>query len=176
MNSRLIIRTCRHILPDGRHCQGAAVRGRACCRHHLDAVTRLHNMARAQRRTLVLRWRVPESPRDLALNRAEVNRVLATGRIDFDTARMIFWALDLTAAALPARPDSPLHRAHNPNVSYHVPVNPLLVQGCIENPSQVTENAWGQGRGYHQHRLRSKIALSLPPYNDEIPTRPNCIL
>ena len=101
MNSHLIIRTCRHILPDGRHCQGAAVRGRACCRHHLDAVARLHNMARAQRRTLILRWRVPESPRDLALNRAEVNRVLATGRIDFDTARMIFWALDLTAAALP---------------------------------------------------------------------------
>ena len=38
----LIIRICRHILPDGRHCQGAAVRGRACCRHHLDARARLH--------------------------------------------------------------------------------------------------------------------------------------
>src|SRR5208283_903907 len=147
MNSHLIIRTCRHILSDGRHCRGAAVRGHACCRHHLDAATRLHNMARAKRRTLVLRWRVPESPRDLALNRAEVNRVLATGRIDFDTARMIFWALDLSAAALPAEPAARLRRAHNPNVSYHVPVNPLLVQGCIENPSQVTENAWGQGEG-----------------------------
>src|ERR1035438_3451576 len=166
MNSHLIIRTCRHILPDGRHCKGAAVRGRACCRHHLDAVTRLHNMARAQRRTLFLRCRVPESPRDLALNRAEVNRVLATGRIDFDTARMIFWALDLTAAALPARPDSPPNRAHNPNVFYQVPVNPLLVQGCIENPSQVPENTMGAGEGVppRQHCLRSKIALSLPPY------------
>ncbi len=58
----LIIRLCRHTFPDGHHCQGAAVRGRACCRHHLDARARLHNMARAYRRTLVLRWRVPESP------------------------------------------------------------------------------------------------------------------
>ena len=49
MKLRLIIRTCRHIRPDGRHCQGAAVRGRACCRHHLDARARLHNMARARR-------------------------------------------------------------------------------------------------------------------------------
>src|SRR5271165_5713675 len=122
MNSHLIIRTCRHILPDGRRCQGAAVRGRACCRHHLDARTRLHNMARVQRRTLVLRWRVPESPRDLALNRTEVNRVLATGRTDFDTARMIFWAMDLTAAALRAEWASRLRCAHNPNVSYHVPI------------------------------------------------------
>ena len=103
MNSRLIIRTCHHILPGGRHCQGAAVRGRACCRHHLDAVTRLHNMARAQRRTLVLRWRVPESPRDLALARAEVNRVLATGRIDPDAALLMLWAMDLTSRH-PPRP------------------------------------------------------------------------
>ena len=70
----LIIRTCRHILPDGRHCQGAAVRGRACCRHHLDARTRLHNMARARRRTLIPPLCVvPESRRDLARNRAEVS-------------------------------------------------------------------------------------------------------
>jgi hypothetical protein len=107
MSSHLIIRTCRHILPDGRHCQGAAVRGRACCRHHLDARSRLHNMARARRRTLILRWRVPESRRDLTRNRAEVSRILATGRIDFETARMIFWALDLTAAVLPAERAAP---------------------------------------------------------------------
>src|SRR5450432_163282 len=108
MNSHLIIRTCRHILPDGRHCQGAAVRGRACCRHHLDARARLHNMARAGRRTLILRWRVPDSRRDLARNRAEVNRLVATGRLDFDTARMLFWAVNLAAATFPAeRPSRP---------------------------------------------------------------------
>ena len=147
MNSRLIIRTCRHILHDGRHCQGAAVRGRASCRHHLDARTRLHNMARARRRTVILRWRVPDSRHDLARNRAEVSRVLATGRMDFDTARMIFWAMDLAAAALPIEPASGLRRARNPNVSYHVPVNPLSARICIENPSQVPENTKAEGRG-----------------------------
>ena len=148
-SQQLIIRICRHTFPDGGHCQGAAVRGRACCRHHLDARTRLHNMARASRRTLLLRWRVPGSRRDLTRNRAEVSRVLATGRIDFDTARMIFWAMDLTAAALPAAPAAPLRRSRNPNVSYYVPLNHLFSQSCIENPSQVPENTWGQGRGYH---------------------------
>ena len=44
MSSSLIIRTCHHILSSGLRCRGAAVRGRACCRHHLDARTRLHNM------------------------------------------------------------------------------------------------------------------------------------
>jgi hypothetical protein len=101
MSSSLIIRTCHQVLSSGLRCRGAAVRGRACCRHHLDACTRLHNMARAGRRTLILRWRVPDSRRDLARNRGEVSRVVATGRIDFDTARMIFWAMDLTAAASP---------------------------------------------------------------------------
>ncbi len=143
----LIISICRHILPDGRHCQGAAVRGRACCRHHLDSRTRLHNMARAQRRTLLLRCRVPKSPRDLALNRAEVNRVVATGRLDFDTARMLFWAMDLTAAFLPAASNSRRRCAPNPNVSYHVPVSPLFARCCIENPSQVPENTWGRREG-----------------------------
>jgi hypothetical protein len=42
----------------------------------------------------------------------------SSGRIDSDTARMIFWAMDLTAAALPAERAAPLRRAHNPNVSY----------------------------------------------------------
>ena len=41
MNSHLIIRICRHTLPDGRHCQGPAVRGRRCCRHHRGTRTRL---------------------------------------------------------------------------------------------------------------------------------------
>jgi hypothetical protein len=147
MSSSLIIRTCHQVLSSGLRCRGAAVRGRACCRHHLDARTRLHNMARARRRTLILRWRVPDSRRDLARNRAEVSRVLATGRIDFDTARMIFWAMDLTAATLAAEPAARPRRAHNPNVSYHVPINPLFARSCIANPSQVPENTWWEGRG-----------------------------
>jgi hypothetical protein len=156
MNSRLIIRICHHILPDGRHCRGAAIRGRACCRHHLDARIRLHNMARAQRRTLFLRWRVPDSRRDLARNRAEVSRIVATGRIDFDTARMLFWAMDLTAAALPAERAARLPRADNLNVSYYVPLNPLFSRGCIENPSQVLENTCGEGRGVSPGRVLTR--------------------
>ncbi len=101
----LIIRIGRHIFPDGRHCQGAAVRGRACCRHHLDARTRLHNMARARRCVRLPRLIVPETLCDLAYNEAEVRRVLATERIDPDEARMILWAMDFTAA-LRASPPS----------------------------------------------------------------------
>src|ERR1019366_1518961 len=136
-SQQLIIRICRHTFPDGRHCQGAAVRGRACCRHHLDARTRLHNMARARRLACIPRLRVPMTPRDLTLNRAEVLRVVTSGAVDFATARMLLWAMDLTAAALPAESAPRPHRAHNPNVSYQVPINSLFSQNCIVNPSQV---------------------------------------
>ena len=147
----LIIRTCRHILPDGRRCQGAAVRGRACCRHHLDARTRLRNCARARRLACIPRLRVPTTPRDLALNRAEVLRVVNSGSVDFATARLMLWAMALTAAALPAERASRLRRVHNPNVSYHVPINPLFAQSCSANPSQVLENTWDTGEGVPPH-------------------------
>src|SRR5271169_940071 len=154
MNSRLIIRTCRHILPNGRHCQGAAVRGRACCRHHLDAQARLHNMARARRRTLILRFRVPETSRDLAWNKAEINRVLATERIDPDAALLMLWAMDLTTFALRAesacRPRRTQNRASNPNGIYDVALNPLFPQSLNETLSQVIENTSRQGEGVHQ--------------------------
>jgi len=60
---------------------------------------------------------------------------------------MLLWAMDLTAAALPAEPASRLHRTHNPNVSYHVPLNRLFSQSCTENPSQVPENTRRRGEG-----------------------------
>jgi hypothetical protein len=148
-SQQLIIRICCHILPDGRHCRGAAIRGRACCRHHLNARTRLHNMARARRCVRLPQLLVAETPRDLAYNQAEVCRVLATERIDPDAARMILRAMDLTAAALPAEPASRPHRPHTSNDSYYVPVNSLFARSCIENPSQVLENTWGEGEGYH---------------------------
>ncbi len=75
MHSNLIIRLCRHTFSDGRHCHAPAVRGRACCRHHLDARTRLHNMARARRLACIPRLRVPMNRSDLALNRIEIMRV-----------------------------------------------------------------------------------------------------
>src|SRR5271167_3050878 len=140
MNSPLIIRICRHTFSDGRHCQGPAVRGRACCRHHLDARTRLHNMARARRLASFPRLRVPMTRRDLALNRAEVLRVVTAGGVDFATARLMLWAMDLTAATLPAEPASRPGRARNPNVFYYVPLKPLFSQSCTEDPSQVSED------------------------------------
>ena len=85
--------------------------------------------------------------RDLASNRAEVLRIVNSGAVDFATARMMLWAMDLTAAALPAEPAARLRRADNPNVSYHVPVNSLFSQSYVINPSQVTENTREEGEG-----------------------------
>ena len=147
MNSPLIIRLCRHTFSDGRHCHGPAVRGRACCRHHLDARTRLHNIARARRVACIPRIRVPINRRDLALNRAEVLRVLNSGYVDFATARLMFWAMDLTAAALPKDRATHCGRTSNPNASYYVRLKPLFSRSCTENPSQVPENRWEEGRG-----------------------------
>jgi hypothetical protein len=149
MGSQLIIRICHHILPHGRHCRAAAVRGRTCCRHHLDARTRFHNMARARRRTLILRLRVAESPRDLALNRAEVNRLLGTGRLDPDAARMMRWAMELSATVLryELHSDS-LHSGRcNPNQHYYLPPSPSFARSYIKNPMQAVENTMAGGRG-----------------------------
>ena len=147
MNSHLIIRLCRHTFSDGRHCQGPAVRGRVCCRHHLDARTRLHNIARARRLASFPRLRVPTTRRDLALSRSEILRVVNTGSVDFATARMLLWAMDLTAAALPAEPTTRQRRVNNHNVFYYIPLNPLFSQSCTEDPSQVLENTRGTGEG-----------------------------
>ena len=164
----LIIRTCRHILSDGRHCQGAAVRGRACCRHHLDARTRLHNIARARRLACVPRLCVPMTRRDLASNRAEVLRIVNGGTVDFATARMMLWAMDLAAAALPAEVIHRPRRASKPNVFYHVPVNPLFEQNYTESPSQVLENTWGVGEGVPTRSRRiqdARQSLAQPSIN-----------
>jgi hypothetical protein len=167
MNSRLIIRTCRHILPNGRRCQQPAVRRRACCRHHLDAQARLHNMARARRRTLILRFRIPETSRDLAWNKAEINRVLATERIDPDAALMMLWAMDLTTATLRAESAHRPRRAQdcrsNPNGIYDVTLNPLFPTSLSETLSQATENTKRQGEGVHQSGELAHPAWFPPP-------------
>jgi hypothetical protein len=166
MNSRLIIRTCRHILPNGRRCQQPAVRRRRCCRHHLDAQARLHNMARARRRTLILRFRVPETSRDLAWNKIELNRILATERIDPDAALMMLWAMDLTTATLRAestcRPRRPQNCSSNHNEIYDVALNPLFSESLSENLSHMIENTNRQGEGVHQSsKVTRPTSLSL---------------
>jgi hypothetical protein len=104
-------------------------------------------MARARRLASFARLCVPMNRRDLAANRAEVHRVINTGSVDFATARLMLWAMDLTAAVLPAESATRLRRASNPNVFYYVPLNPLFSQSCTENPSQVLENTWARGEG-----------------------------
>jgi len=155
MNScALIIPICRHTLSNGRRCQQPAVRRRACCRHHLDAQERLHNMARARRRCLILRLRTPETFRDLDWNKAEINRLIATERIDPDSALMMLWAMDLATASLRAesacRPHRAQNRASNPNEIYDVPLNPLFPRSLSETLSQVIENTMRQGEGVQQ--------------------------
>jgi hypothetical protein len=153
LHSHLVIRLCRHIFPDGRHCHGAAVRGRACCRHRLDARTRRHKMARSHfwcPRFAPFFWALTRGC-DLALNRAEVLRVTNTDSVDFAAARLMLWALDLTALALPAEPTTRPDRARNPNVFYYKPINLLFSRSCTQNPSQIPENKRGQGRGVSQH-------------------------
>ena len=152
MNScALIIPICRHTLSNGRRCQQPAVRRRACCRHHLDAQERLHNMARARRRCLILRLRTPEIARDLDWNKAEINRLLATERIAPDAARLMLWVMDLATAALRAesasRPRRAQNRASNSNGIYDVALTPLFPQSLSENLSQVIENTMRQGGG-----------------------------
>ncbi len=176
LSQPLIIRICRHILPGGRHCRGAAVRGRACCRHHLDARTRLHNMARARRCFRLPRLLVPETLRDLAYNQAEVDRVLATERIDPDAARMILWAMDLTAAILPTERAVRLRRAPNPNGFYHAPINLLSAGSCIENPSQVPENTWEEGRGVSTWKPNGRTCrLRAAPERDRSKPSPSAL-
>jgi hypothetical protein len=161
MNScATILRICRHILPNGRRCQQPAVRCRACCRHHLDAQARLHNMARARRRTLILRFRVPETSRDIAWNKAEINRVLATERIDPDAALLMLWAMDLTTATL--RAESACRPrvqkcTFNPNGIYDVALNHLFSQSLSETLPHVIENTnrqGGEGRAARQRRVQ----------------------
>ena len=155
MHSHLIIRLCRHTFPNGRHCHGPAVRGRACCRHHLDARTRLHAMARTRRVLSFARLFTPMNRRELAMNRAEVMRVINTGSVDFATARMLLWAMDLTAANLPAEP---ARRSHNPNVFYYVPIKRSFSGSCSDNPSQVPENTRSAGEGVSPHARLGDLA------------------
>jgi hypothetical protein len=152
------IRICRHTLANGRRCQQPAVRSRTCCRHHLDALARLHNMARARRRTLILRFRVPETSRDLAWNKAEINRVLATERIDPDAALPMLWAMDLTTGILRAqstcRPRRAKNRPSNPNKIYDVALNRLFPQSVRETIPHVIENTKNrEGRGTQSAEL-----------------------
>jgi len=124
-------------------------------------------MARARRRTLILRLRVPDTFRDLDWNKAEINRVLATERIDPDAALLMLWAMDLTTAALRAesacRPRPVKKRASNPNGIYDVALNPLFPRNLSETFSQLVENTYSGGGGVHESVKRLAYPACYPP-------------
>jgi hypothetical protein len=126
----------------------------ACCRHHLDARTRLHNMVRGRRVICVPRLRVPMTPRDLALNRAEIFRVVAIGNLDFASARTMLWAMDLAATGLRAQYNLQLRRAlistRKPNKIYQVQISHMLSQSYTQNPTELIENTRAKGEGVYR--------------------------
>ena len=89
----LIIRTCRHILPSGCHCRGAAIHGRTFCRHHLLSQTRLHRMARACRRIRILKIALFHDVRAIRQATSALRISRAANRIDTPTWRVIAKAL-----------------------------------------------------------------------------------
>ncbi len=137
------IHVCCHIFPNGRHCGGAAVRGRACCRHHLDARSRLHNMARARRYVRLPRLLVAETLHDVAHNQAEMCRLLATEHIDPDVATTMLWALQLDEGLRRAEL-APTRRTSccpdNSSVFYHVDISPSTARLYMEDHMQIVEN------------------------------------
>ena len=133
----LLIRTCRHVLLTGSRCQGAAIRGRTYCRHHLLYRTRLHNMARARRRGRLLRLAISDTLMAIASNQHRVRVAMATDRLDADTGRVMLWAFRLSAALLRAdmrlqRRPSPQNRAAKSKHFYQVPANPLDIREYIQ--------------------------------------------
>jgi len=160
MNSRVTIRICRFTFLNGHRCQGPAVHGRSCCRHHLTACLRLHKMARARRRIRPLRFVIPESPIDLARNHAEVRRAIATGRISPGGAKAMQWALQISAAASRLEQGAglplPVLGRRNPNGFYYVPTNHLSSNGCVKNPPQLLENTKGEVEGVQRRHSQQR--------------------
>ncbi len=97
-SSPLIIRTCRHILDNGRFCRAAAVRDRRYCRAHVLLRLKQRRMARARRKLAVVNL-----PRLIDLEAVKaahtvVRVAVAAGRMDPASARLIHWTLGHVAS------------------------------------------------------------------------------
>ena len=96
----LIIRTCRHILGNGRFCRAAAVRGRRYCRAHGLLRLRQRRMARTHRKLAAVKL-----PRLIDLRAVEAAHKVArtasaTGHMDAACARLVHQALRQVASAM----------------------------------------------------------------------------
>src|SRR5262249_49950475 len=129
----LIIPTCRHILANGAICSGAAVKARKYCRHHIESRLRSRNMARERRRLRVVE--LPPLLDDHAIHTAfaRVRVASAAGRLDPDRARIIRWALRMSADNLL---DIELSCQPKPNLLYHIPAKAVDSCACTENITQ----------------------------------------
>jgi len=99
-SSRLIIRTCRHILDGGDVCQAAAVGGRTYCRAHLVLRVRCRKMARARRRAGMLKLPPLMNLPAVQVGITKVRVALAANHIDPDRARLLRWAMRIAATNL----------------------------------------------------------------------------
>jgi hypothetical protein len=106
----------------------------------------------------MLRFRVAETLRDLSWNETEMNRVLATERLDPDTLRIMLWAMDLSSIALRADSACRPRRAQNcsPNLNgiYDVPLTSLFCESLSENLAQLIQNTGAGGGGINLQLAR----------------------
>jgi hypothetical protein len=98
--AQLIIRTCKHILENGDFCQAAAMNGRTCCRAHVHLRTRLGKIARASRRSVVVKLPPLTNLASVQDGMEKVRIALAEGRLDDGHARLLRYALRQIAANL----------------------------------------------------------------------------
>jgi hypothetical protein len=96
----LIIRTCGHVLDNGRVCRAAAVRGRRHCRAHGLQRLRQRRMARARRKLAVVRLPRLMDPEAVEAAHTVVRVASAGGRMDPACARLAHRVLRQAASAM----------------------------------------------------------------------------
>ena len=98
--SRLIIRTCKHILDRGVFCRAPAMNKRDYCHAHLRLRQCRWRMARAGRRLACLKLPPAVDMQAVRTTTVRVRAALAGGHIDPSWARLMFWAMQLATANL----------------------------------------------------------------------------
>ena len=97
---RLVIRTCKHIKESGAFCQAAAVGSRAYCCAHLRLRVRRRKIARARRRAGFLKLPPPIDMTAVQVGIARVQVTLEADHIDAGCARLLRWAMRMSATNL----------------------------------------------------------------------------
>lgn len=97
---RLVIRTCGHLKESGAFCQAAAVGGRSYCRAHLRLRVRRRKMARARRRSRILKLPPLTDMAAVRVGMVRVKFALEADHIDAGCARLLRWAMRMTATNL----------------------------------------------------------------------------